>query len=95
LFLAKGQDIAHNHYNFGNFLYGAAGNALGFGTATLMAGAHYNSIANSGTNGYPGLLDSDDDQKSIYSGSNYSIEHQFSSRTWSPNTGISSEPKKR
>jgi RHS repeat-associated protein len=95
LFLPKGESLVHNHFNFGNFLYGAGGNALGFGTATLMAGAHYNSIANSGTNGYPGQSDSDDDQKSIYSGSNYSIEHQFSNRTWSSVNGISPVPTKR
>lgn len=93
LFLPQGQNIAHNHFNFGNFLFGAAGNALGFGPITLLGGAEYNSVVNSGTNGYPGQLDSEDDQLSISSGVYYSIEHQFNNRTWSKSKGLSPIPK--
>jgi hypothetical protein len=42
IFLVDG--MAHNHYNFGNFLFGAAGHALGYSLLELMIGAHYNSL---------------------------------------------------
>lgn len=94
LFLPYGDNLAHNHYNFGNFLWGAAGSAMGFSSATLSAAAHANSVINSDTNGYSPQFDSKDDQRSIKAGTEYSSKHQFSNRTWSPSTGVSPIPKK-
>jgi RHS repeat-associated protein len=64
-------NVAHNHMNFGNFLFGAAGACLGFDATTLRLGAHYNSIFNSGKNGYKPQFDSADDQLSIQLGAIY------------------------
>jgi len=61
-------NVAHNHMNFGNFLFGAAGQALGHSLLELSVGAHYNSVKNPGSNGYSRQLDSNDDQFSIKSG---------------------------
>lgn len=93
LFLPYGDNLAHNHFNFGNFLWGTAGSTLGFSSATLSAAAQYNSVMNSSTNGYPGQLDSADDQKSIKAGVDYSAQHNFSSRTWSSKNGLSPSKK--
>ena len=57
--------------NFGNFLWGAAGYALGFSKITLKLAAHWNSIFNYKKNGYRPQLDSKDDQKSISHGVDY------------------------
>ncbi|WP_291285493.1 DUF6443 domain-containing protein [Flavobacterium sp.] len=94
LFLPKGDNTAHNHMNFGNFLWGAAGSTLGFTRGTLQAAAHYNSLMNSDTNGYRPQLDSSDDQRSIKAGVSYSQEHQFTNRTWSSSAGISPKPER-
>ena len=59
LFLVDG--VAHNHMNFGNFLFGAAGKALGLISFELRMRAHWNSLANSSSNGYRPQFDSDDD----------------------------------
>lgn len=65
----KGQaDYAHNHMNFGNYLFGASGQAQGFSLLELSYGAHYNSVKNSKENGYAPQLDSSDDQASIRMG---------------------------
>jgi hypothetical protein len=92
LFLPYGESMAHNHFNFGNFLLGTAGSAMGFSDSTLSAGAHVNSVYNE--NGHEPQLDSHDDQKSIQQGVQYSIMHQFRNRTWNPSTGVSPLPKK-
>jgi hypothetical protein len=94
LFLPEGDNYAHNHMNFGNFLWGAAGSALGFSGTTLSLGAHYNSLFNSSTNGYKSQLDSSDDQLSISRGVNYSSKYQFNTRTWAPSTGLSPMKKR-
>ena len=75
LFLVNG--IAYNHYNFGNFLFGAAGAAMGFSLFELRVGAHYNSIFNSRTNGYSPQFDSPDDQTAIKNGVNYAKQHGY------------------
>lgn len=95
LFVPEGDGNAHNHMNFGNFLWGAAGHSLGFSKTTLKAAAHYNSKFNSGTNGYPSQWDSSDDQFSIGRGVDFSSRNQFRNRTWSPTTGLSIPTKKR
>jgi RHS repeat-associated protein len=77
LFIPKGSGVAHNHMNFGNFLWGAAGTSLGFDEITLRLGAHYNSYYNSKTNGYEPQLDSYDDQFSIREGINYANNNGF------------------
>uniref|UniRef100_UPI0039A68722 RHS repeat-associated core domain-containing protein n=1 Tax=Ornithobacterium rhinotracheale TaxID=28251 RepID=UPI0039A68722 len=95
LFIPEGDGNAHNHMNFGNFLWGAAGHSLGFSKGTLKAAAHYNSLFNSGTNGYPSQWDSSDDQFSIGRGVDFSKTNQFRDRTWSPSTGLSAPPIKK
>ncbi|WPQ66303.1 hypothetical protein SIO70_15690 [Chitinophaga sancti] len=54
---------AHNRFNFGNFLWGAGANKLGFGERMAKFGANANNIL---THGFE--LDSDDDQFSIHLG---------------------------
>jgi hypothetical protein len=66
LFLVDG--VAHNHMNYGNFLFGAAGKALGLTGFELQMGAHYNSLANPDKNSYKRQFDSSDDQFSIRMG---------------------------
>ncbi|MGH1339544.1 MAG: polymorphic toxin type 44 domain-containing protein, partial [Aureispira sp.] len=70
LFLVNydGATHVHNHMNFGNFLYGAAGMALGISSDVLRLGAHANGLLNSDSNGYSPELDSADDQLSIVKG---------------------------
>ena len=75
IFLVDG--VAHNHMNFGNFLYGAAGKALGLTETELKAGGQYNSLSNSDTNGYKPQLDSDDDQYSIECGVNHAKDNNY------------------
>ena len=61
--------VAHNPANFGNFLYGAACEALGFSLLVTELGAHYNSrFGNADKNGYAHQWDSKDDQLSIKCG---------------------------
>ena len=55
--------VAHNNYNFGNFLWGAGANALGFSEMVARAGAHWNNFKNDTIS--KGSLDSKDDQFSI------------------------------
>ena len=95
LFIPEGDGYAHNHMNFGNFLWGASGHSLGFSETTLRAGAHYNSVMNPGTNGYSRQLDSKDDQLSISRGVNFSKTNQFRKRTWTPTGGLSTPPPKK
>ena len=69
--------VAHNPENFGNFLFGAAGNALGIPLIALKLGAHWNSIFNSKENGYKRQLDSKDDQFSIKCGFNHAQRYKY------------------
>ena len=68
--------------NFGNFLFGAGGEALGIDLFILQAGAHYNSVRNPGTNGYKPQLDSMDDQFSIQQGFYYNNLKSFHNKDW-------------
>ena len=72
--------VAHNNYNFGNFLCGAAASALGVPEKLAKAGAHVNNIFNDVNNqGKPmeeRQLDSADDQKSIGAGFNWQRENK-------------------
>ena len=77
LFLVDG--VAHNHMNFGNFLFGAAGKALGLTSFELRMGAHWNSLANPSFNGYRRQFDSRDDQFSIRMGVRYAKQHGYKS----------------
>jgi len=70
-------DVAHNQMNFGNFLFGAAGYSLGYSKPELLLGAHYNSLFNPSTNGYPSQFDSSDDQWSIQLGIGHSYENNY------------------
>ena len=69
--------VAHNPENFGNFLFGAAGNALGIPLIALKLGAHWNSVVNCEENGYNSQLDSKDDQFSIKCGFNHAQRHKY------------------
>lgn len=80
IFLVDG--IAHNHMNFGNFLFGATGEAMGFTLAELRIGAHYNSVKNSAKNGYSPQLDSKDDQFSIIKGFQHADDNNFDKKEW-------------
>ena len=77
LFRIEGMIRVENHMNFGNFLFGAAGYALGSSALALSVGAHYNSLINSGENGYSRQLDSSDDQASIHAGVEFAIKHSL------------------
>ena len=71
-FLPEGDNVAHNQFNFGNFLYGFSGRQLGVALSMLKIGGHINSLVNSAQNGYKPQLDSSDDQYSIEKGYFYS-----------------------
>lgn len=75
LFLIDG--VAHNHMNFGNFLFGAGGKALGLTSFELRMGAQYNSIFNPGSNNYKPQFDSTDDQFSIRMGVRHARQHHY------------------
>jgi RHS repeat-associated protein len=75
IFLVDG--VAHNHMNFGNFLFGAAGKAMGFTRMELEAGANWNSLTNSDQNKYAPQFDSFDDQYSIGRGVKYAKDQNY------------------
>jgi RHS repeat-associated protein len=85
LFLVDG--VAYNHMDFGNFLFGAAGRALGLTSFELCMGGHYNSLFNSSTNGYKSQLDSRDDQRSIRHGVQYANKHNYKDRYYGVTVG--------
>ncbi len=55
--------VAHNNYNFGNFLWGAGAKALGFSETVAKAGANWNNFWHDKISKFH--LDSKDDQFSI------------------------------
>jgi hypothetical protein len=59
----KSGEVAHNNYNFGNFLWGAGAKSLGIPKFAAKLGAHYNNYFNDPK--HSGKLDSKDDQYSI------------------------------
>ena len=75
LFLIDG--VAHNHMNFGNFLFGAGGKASGLTSFELRMGAQINSIFNPGSNNYKPQFDSNDDQFSIRMGVRHARQHHY------------------
>lgn len=77
LFLPEGDNTAHNHMNFGNYLWAASGYTLGFNYATLQLAAHANSLKNAKENGYPAQWDSKDDQNSIKMGAHHASEYKY------------------
>ena len=85
IFLADG--VAHNHMNFGNFLFGAAGKAMGFTGLELKLGAHWNSLKNSDQNGYAPQFDSSDDQYSIGRGINYAKDQNYQNMEYKVEVG--------
>ena len=78
LFLVDG--VAHNHMNFGNFLFGAAGRALGLTSLELRMGAHWNSLTNPSSNGYGRQFDSTDDQFSIQKGVEHANKYDYKNK---------------
>lgn len=85
IFLVDG--VAHNHMNFGNFLTGAAGGAMGFTFFEMSIGAHKNSLENPQTNGYDSQLDSRDDQYSIRQGVYHALNHRYVNKEWRVKVG--------
>lgn len=77
LFLPEGDNIAHNHMNFGNYLWAASGYALGFDKNTLKDAAQANSLLNPGKNGYKRQFDSKDDQFSISIGADHALKYKY------------------
>lgn len=77
LFIPNGTYTAHNHMNFGNFLWGATGYTMGFSYLELSWGAHFNSVINSRSNGYLPQFDSKDDQNSIRKGIYFGSKNSF------------------
>jgi hypothetical protein len=77
--------VAHNNYNFGNFLWGAAASALGVPEGLAKAGAHYNNYMSDPTS--KGRLDSADDQLSIGEGFKWQSKH--------PPTPTETKPQKK
>ncbi len=75
LFLIDG--VAHNHMNFGNFLFGAGGKALGLTSFELRMGVQFNSIFNPGSNNHKPQFDSKDDQFSIRMGVRHARQHHY------------------
>ena len=75
LFLVDG--VAHNHFNFGNFMWGAAGKALGLTSLELRTGAHYRALTQNGEDGYPNQFDSRDDQFSIRMGIRHAKKNKY------------------
>ena len=59
----NGAKVAHNTYNFGNFLWGAGVQALGIPLPIALLGAHINNFFNDNKSKFQ--LDSRDDQLSI------------------------------
>ena len=80
------EGVAHNWFNFGNFLFGAAGATLGFTRVELLGGAQYNSLfGGEDNNGYPSQMDSPDDQLSIGLGFEYATARNYAAwvvRPW-------------
>ncbi|MBQ6302262.1 MAG: hypothetical protein IJK75_07740 [Bacteroidales bacterium] len=81
LFLVDG--VAHNRFNFGNYLWGAAGKALGLTSLELRAGAHYRALTQNGEDGYHNQFDSRDDQFSIKMGVRHANRHSYKSMSYS------------
>lgn len=85
-FYVKSQKTAYNHFNFGNFMFGASGEAVGYSLSVLLIGAHKNSIQNSKKNGYKSQIDSFDDQMSIARGYQFALEHNYEDISITPNS---------
>ena len=64
--------VAHNNYNFGNFLWGAGAQKLGFSLPVARTGAHINSLKDK----HYKQLDSKDEQNSIKLGYKWSKAKQ-------------------
>ena len=77
LFLPENDYMAHNLFNFGNYLWGATGYVVGFNYAELKLGAHINSLISPRRNNYPSQLDSDDDQRSIVKGIYHAQKYNY------------------
>lgn len=69
--------LAHNNYNFGNFLWGAAMNCLDIPLDEAVIAAHGNNYYNDPVS--KGKLDSPDDQRSIRAGYKWVSDHSFGS----------------
>ena len=70
----KDGKVAHNGYNYGNFLWGAGAKRLGVPRKIAKIGAHVNNFLHDVESRFH--LDSKDDQKSISMGINWAKEHK-------------------
>ena len=77
LFLPEGDNMVHNLMNFGNYLWSATGQVVGFGLGALKFGANINSLMNSKTNSYSPQFDSRDDLRSIKQGYKHAKKHHY------------------
>jgi hypothetical protein len=92
-------DVAHNQMNFGNFIFGATGQAMGFFQLELLAGAHKNSRfpedasgkripdGQVGPNGYQPSWDSADDQFSIKQGFKFGNQQGYDKKEYKVEAG--------
>lgn len=80
-FLPEGDNYAHNTFNFGNFLWGASGRALGFSESQLKGGANIHNKYNLNSGDF-GNDDSPDDQFSIERGSRFTERNNLMNLTW-------------
>ncbi len=80
-------EYAHNQMNFGNYLFGLAGQAMGYLLGELKAGAHIRAYTQDGADGYPSQLDSPDDQFSIEQGYTYGQANDFEDKEYGATLG--------
>jgi len=92
-------NVAHNQMNFGNFMFGATGQAMGFFQTELLLGAHKNSrfpeysdgtrvpSGQIGPNGYPPSWDSADDQFSIKQGFKFGSQQGYDKKEFKVEVG--------
>lgn len=81
-FIPEGDGYAHNTFNFGNFLWGASGRALGFSEKQVKAGANIHNKYNPRSGNFMDD-DSSDDQFSIERGSRFTERNNLMNLTWS------------
>lgn len=80
-FLPEGDGYAHNTFNFGNYLWGASGRALGFSENRLKRGANVHNKYNPNSGDF-GNDDSSDDQFSISRGVKFTERNNLFNKEW-------------
>lgn len=80
-FIPEGDGYAHNTFNFGNYLWGASGRALGFSESRLKQGANIHNKYNPNSGDF-GNDDSPDDQFSISRGVKMTDRENLINKIW-------------